>query len=56
MAVVSVALSIWLVSSKLQPGRDGIWHESGIVEKFVAPRIELRWLTRLFLNVLTRFI
>ena len=27
------------------PGRDGVWHESGIVEKFAAPRIELRWRT-----------
>jgi len=27
------------------PGRDGVWHESGIVEQFVAPRIAVRWRT-----------
>ncbi|MFV1965445.1 MAG: SUMF1/EgtB/PvdO family nonheme iron enzyme [Pirellulaceae bacterium] len=27
------------------PGRDGAWHESGIIEKFDKPRIEIRWRT-----------
>ena len=25
------------------PGRDGIWHEKGIIEKFEAPQINIRW-------------
>ncbi len=25
------------------PNRDGVWNETGIVEKFSSPRIELRW-------------
>ncbi|MHC4181064.1 MAG: PQQ-binding-like beta-propeller repeat protein, partial [Planctomycetota bacterium] len=27
------------------PGRDGVWHESGIIEKFETPQIKLRWRT-----------
>ncbi len=27
------------------PGRDGVWHESGIVQKLDAPQIKLRWTT-----------
>src|SRR3990170_4365634 len=25
------------------PGRDGVWHESGIVDRFDGPEIKLRW-------------
>ena len=25
------------------PGRDGIWHETGLVDKFAGQRLELRW-------------
>ena len=25
------------------PGRDGVWSESGIIEKFATPHIEIRW-------------
>jgi outer membrane protein assembly factor BamB len=25
------------------PGRDGVWHETGLIDKFPQPRIELRW-------------
>jgi len=25
------------------PGRDGVWHESGIIERFDGPEIKLRW-------------
>ena len=27
------------------PDRDGVWSESGIIEKFTTPHIELRWRT-----------
>ncbi|MBC8871441.1 MAG: SUMF1/EgtB/PvdO family nonheme iron enzyme [Planctomycetes bacterium] len=29
------------------PSRDGVWHESGIIEKFEAPQIKIRWRTRI---------
>ena len=25
------------------PGRDGVWHETGIIEEFAGPRLALRW-------------
>lgn len=25
------------------PGRDGVWHETGVIEQFSGPRIKLRW-------------
>ncbi|MHC4400737.1 MAG: PQQ-binding-like beta-propeller repeat protein, partial [Planctomycetota bacterium] len=25
------------------PGRDGVWRESGVVERFEQPQLELRW-------------
>jgi outer membrane protein assembly factor BamB len=46
------ALACLLVSSPLVaddwpqwrgPTRDGVWHESGVIERFPAPRLELRW-------------
>jgi hypothetical protein len=27
------------------PNRDGVWHETGIIEKFPQPQIELMWRT-----------
>jgi outer membrane protein assembly factor BamB len=46
-----VALSLNLLSSAIAdewpqwrgPGRDGVWSETGLVQKFAGPELKLRW-------------
>ena len=46
-----VLVSLFLASTVLAddwpqwrgPGRDGVWHESGIIDRFDGPEIKLRW-------------
>ncbi len=51
---VLMTLSLWLLLSPLPsladdwpqwrgPQRDGVWHETGVIERFEGPQIPLRW-------------